>query len=78
MWFVYLIQTKKGIYTGVTTNLLRRYYQHSGKVSGGAKFFRGNPPQKLLYFEIYSSRSTAQKRESEIKKFNRSQKLELV
>ena len=39
MWFVYLIRTKKGIYTGVTTDMLRRFRQHQGEIPGGAKFF---------------------------------------
>jgi putative endonuclease len=78
MWFVYLIRTKKGIYAGVTTDILRRYYQHSGYISGGAKFFRGNKPIELIYFEIFESRSEAQKRESEIKKFSKQKKESLA
>ena len=75
MWFVYLIDTKKGIYTGITTNLIRRYYQHAGILPGGAKFFRGNPPLTLLNIEVYSDRSSAQKRESQIKRLKREEKL---
>ena len=77
MWFVYLIETKKGIYTGVTTNLIRRYYQHSGFLPGGAKYFRGNPPLELINFEIFSNRSSAQKREYQIKNLKRKDKLNL-
>ena len=78
MWFVYLIRTEKGIYTGVTTDMLRRFRQHSGAISGGAKFFRGNKPIELIHFEIYPSRSLAQKRECEIKKLPRIEKEKLI
>ena len=78
MWFVYLIETKKGIYTGITTNLIRRYYQHSGLLTGGAKYFRGNPPLELINFEIFPDRSSAQKREYQIKNLKRKDKLNLA
>ena len=77
MWFVYLIETKKGIYTGITNNLIRRFYQHQGKLPGGAKFFRGNSPRSLLFFEITHSRSDALKREYDIKKMSSKEKLSL-
>jgi putative endonuclease len=78
MWFVYLIRTKKGIYTGVTNDLLRRYSQHKGIIPGGAKFFRGNKPIELSYLETHPNRSLAQKRESQIKKFTKAQKEDLI
>ena len=77
MWFVYLIYSKKGVYTGVTNNLIRRYKQHCGELPGGAKFFRGNPPEQLIFYEIFPNRSLAQKREYEIKKLSRSKKLKI-
>ena len=78
MWFVYLIRTKKGIYTGVTTDMLRRFRQHRGDLPGGAKFFRGNKPVELVHIETYPSRSLAQKRESEIKKLSKIEKEKLI
>ena len=77
-YFVYLIETKKGIYTGITNNLLKRFYQHQGVLPGGAKFFRGNPPIKLIYWEEALNRSDAQKREYKIKKMTRLQKASLA
>ena len=77
-YFVYLIETKKGIYTGITNNLLKRFYQHQGIFPGGAKFFRGNPPLKLIYWEYAENRSGAQKREYQIKKMTRAQKVTLA
>ena len=74
MWFVYLIRTKKGIYTGVTTDMLRRFRQHRGDLPGGAKFFRGNKPVELVHLETYPSRSLAQKGNLKLKNYLRSKK----
>lgn len=75
-WFVYLIEADNGhLYCGVTTDLERRFKQHSsGK---GAKYFHGKSPKKIVYSEKHPNRSKAQKREWEIKKLKRAQKLEL-
>ena len=66
----------KSIYTGITTDLERRFLEHkSGK---GAKYTRANTPVKILHTEKFRTRSRASKRESEIKKLTRIQKLELI
>ncbi|MAW08092.1 MAG: endonuclease [Halobacteriovoraceae bacterium] len=77
MWFVYLIDSKKGVYTGITNNLIRRYYQHQGKIKGGAKFFRGNRPYIVLGYEIFLNKSDALKREIQIKKLSREKKRQI-
>lgn len=77
-WYVYLIETGKGsIYTGITTDLERRFLEHaSGKK--GAKFFNTTTPEKILYHETYANRSLASKREAAIKKLSRKEKLLLT
>ncbi|MBL6988296.1 MAG: GIY-YIG nuclease family protein [Bacteriovoracaceae bacterium] len=77
-WTVYIIQTKSGkLYTGITTDLDRRFDEHkTGKK--GARFFNFSKPQKVVYFEKCSSRSAASKREYAIKKMKRCEKLSLV
>lgn len=76
-WYVYIIECKDGsFYTGITTNLQRRIKQHSsGK---GAKYTKSHLFVKLLYSEPQPSRSTASKREAEIKSLNKIQKMQLV
>ena len=76
-WYVYIIQAdNKKLYTGITTDLMRRFEQHrSGK---GAKFFRVSKPQKIVFYERQSTRSRAQVREAEIKQMTRRQKLLLI
>lgn len=77
-WYVYMIETGKGsIYTGITTDLERRFLEHaSGKK--GAKFFNSTTPEKILYHETYKNRSLASKREAAIKKLPRKDKLLLT
>lgn len=77
-WELYIIQTKsKKLYTGITTDLDRRLKDHrSGK--RGARFFRFSDPEKVLFREAHPNRSKATKRELEIKKMSRKEKLVLI
>jgi putative endonuclease len=81
VFYVYILETiaksgKKRFYTGYTNNLYRRWNEHrSGK---GAKFCRGKKNLELKYFETYTNRKEAMKRELEIKTFSRKQKKELI
>ncbi len=76
-WFVYIIHcTDDSLYTGITTDVDRRYIQHS--MQQGAKYFRGRKPKKIVYQECGHNRSTASKREIEIKKLSRANKLRLI
>lgn len=77
-WTVYIIQTQSGkLYTGITKDLNRRFEDHQKK-KVGARFFRFSNPEKILFREAHSSRSEATKREIEIKKMSRQQKLDLI
>jgi len=76
-WFLYIILTEKNkLYTGITTDLERRFLEH--KNLSGAKFFYSDKPLKIVYQESFSNRSLASKRECEIKKLKRAQKLKLI
>ena len=73
-WSVYIIESDdNSYYTGITTNVERRFEEHS-RGPLGAKFFNGRTPVKIVYQEDGHTRSTASKREAEIKKLTRSQK----
>lgn len=73
-WLIYMIRADDGCYyTGITTDLARRWRQHStGK--NGARFFRGRRPEAVVYIEPGHDRSSALKREAAIKKLLRSEK----
>jgi putative endonuclease len=76
-WFIYIIQTQSGkLYTGITTDPVRRYQQHCQ--GNGAKFFRTDPPKKMVYQEKVNSKSAALKKEYLIKQMTRKQKLALI
>ena len=77
-WFVYIIESTDGsLYTGVTTDIDRRFGEHRDKRTG-ARFFRGRKPLRVVYSENHPDRSSAQKREADIKKLKRKEKLELI
>ncbi len=75
MFYVYLLECIDGsIYCGYTTDVKKRFKKHkSGK---GAKYTRSHPPLKIIYVEEFSDKSTALKREHEIKAMTRAQKIE--
>lgn len=81
VYYVYILEViakngKKMFYTGYTNDLLRRWYKHRNGT--GAKFCRGKRSIKLKYFEIFSNRKEALKRELRIKSFSRQEKRELI
>lgn len=74
-WFVYIIRTEKDrLYTGITTDVERRFKEHAGEKARGAKFFRSDRPLKIVYIESFKSRSEASIKEAMIKSLSRSQK----
>jgi len=77
-WQVYIIVcTDNSLYTGITTDVERRFSEHlAGKQ--GARYFRGRTPKKVVYLESAQNRSTASKREAVIKKLLRADKLRLI
>ncbi|WP_235425664.1 GIY-YIG nuclease family protein [Cellvibrio mixtus] len=77
-WFVYMILTSdQQVYTGITTDMARRWREHtSGKA--GARYFRGRTPQQLCYLETEHSRSSASQREAAIKAMNAKAKRLLI
>ena len=77
-WFVYIIISDDNtLSTGITTDIDRRFTEHSGNRSG-AKYFNGRKPRKVLYREGGHDRSSALKREWTIKQLTRAQKIEMV
>ncbi|MEE2003114.1 GIY-YIG nuclease family protein [Alkalimonas sp. MEB108] len=78
-WFLYLLRSNTGqIYTGITTNPLRRLRQHNGELAGGAKALRGQRPLQLLYQEPYPCRSSASKAEYQFKQLSKQQKEDFI
>lgn len=77
-WTVYIIRCDDGtLYTGVTTDLERRFREHRDQPRG-AKYFNGRKPQEVVYRENGHTRSSACQREAAIKKLSRDEKLRLA
>ena len=76
-YFVYiLLCADSTFYTGYTNNIEKRIENHNkGKAS---KYTRGRLPVKLVYQESFLSKTEALKREIDIKKKSRIQKLHLI
>lgn len=77
MNYVYILRCSDGtLYTGYTNNLDKRLKIHNkGK---GAKYTRCRLPVELVYFEEYSTKSEATKREYAIKQLTRESKMKLM
>lgn len=77
MCYVYILECSDNtLYTGWTTDVAKRLKTHqSGQ---GAKYTRCRLPVKLVYFEKYNDKISAQKREYAIKQLSRKEKLQLI
>lgn len=77
MNYVYIVEcSDHSYYTGWTTNLERRIKAHNQ--GNGAKYTRARRPVKLIYFEEFSNKNLALKREYAIKQLTRKQKELLI
>lgn len=78
-WFVYILRCADDtLYSGITTEPARRVDEHNTDNALGARYTRSRRPVRLVYSEELDSRSAAAKREAELKKMGRQQKLALV
>jgi len=78
-WYLYIAKcADNSLYTGITTDLERRIWEHNTHTVKGAKSVRGKRPVSLIHSEEFDTRSAASQREAAIKKFSRAEKLELI
>jgi putative endonuclease len=77
-FYVYMLASKRNgtLYTGVTSNLIQRVWQHGQDlVEGFTKKYR---VKKLVYYEVHDNAESAITREKQIKKWRRKWKLRLI
>lgn len=75
MWYVYVILCKdETLYTGFTANVEARFERH--KKGHGARYTRIHKPIRILHSEEFVVRADAMRREIEIKKWSRADKIE--
>jgi len=65
------------LYTGITTDIQRRWQEHTNS-KAGARYFRGRKPEVLCLLEQHPDRSKASIREAAIKKLSRLAKEALI
>ena len=74
VWYMYVVECIDGtLYTGMTTDVKRRLYEHNN-TARGAKYTRPRRPVVLVHVEEFESRSSAAKAEAAFKKLSRRQK----
>ena len=61
-YYVYIIKSKKNgeLYTGITNNLRKRFWQHN---NGKSVYTKGRGPWKLIYYEASLNKEDAESRE---------------
>ncbi len=76
-WTVYILQCADGsLYTGITTNIIRRINEHEAGI--GARYTKGRGPFQLMYQKPCRNRAEASKLEIAIKSLSRTKKLALI
>lgn len=76
--YVYIMASQKNgtIYVGVTSNLIKRVYEHKTEIFEG--FTKKYNIKNLVYYEIYEDIVEAIKREKALKGWTRKEKIELI
>lgn len=79
IWSVYMIRCADGsLYTGISTDVARRFEEHSSGSPKSAKYVRGRVPLELIYQREVGTQSEATIEERRIKQLTKAQKLRLV
>ncbi len=77
-YYVYILASKyKGtLYIGVTSDLVRRVYEHKNNLLDG--FTKKYKVHRLVHYEIFENAHDAIQREKRLKKWNRQWKINLI
>ncbi len=77
-FYVYILASKRNgtLYIGVTSDLIKRVWQHKTEVVAG--FTKRYGIKTLVFYECYADADTAIRREKRLKEWKRSWKLALI
>ena len=79
MYYIYILRCQGDkLYTGITTDVQRRFSEHTGQNGKGAKFTRSHKAESVAAVWSAADRSLASKLEYRIKALPRQKKLELI
>ncbi len=78
LFFVYILTSRPNgtLYTGITSNLIKRTWEHKNKVTEG--FTKQYDINTLVYYEHFLDPENAINREKRLKKYNRQWKIDLI
>lgn len=77
VWWVYIVRCRDdSLYTGITTDVKRRFKQHQNAT--GAKYLKSRSPMELVFQRRIGSKSQALKIEIAIKRFPKTKKLRII
>jgi len=79
-WWVYIIQCRdKSLYTGISTNVERRFDEHQNNNNKASKYCATLRPLKLVYrSRVFRNRGDASKEEYRIKQLTHKEKKKLI
>ena len=76
--YIYILSSQQNgtLYIGVTSNIIRRVYEHKNDFNEG--FTSQHKVHTLVYFELYNDMLTAIEREKQLKSWKRAWKIALI
>lgn len=78
-WYIYLIRcSDETLYTGISTDVERRFTEHQTDGARGARYLRGRGPLRLVFHRSVGDRSVALRLEMKIKRLSRTRKEQLI
>ena len=78
-WYLYLIRCRDGtLYTGISTDVDRRFAQHQGAGNAGSKYLKGRGPLSLVFQKNLGTKSLALKVEHRVKRMSKARKEKLI
>lgn len=79
IWWVYMIRTRENaLYTGISTNVKRRFEEHVSGNFKSARYLKGKGPLQLLLQKKIGNKSEASKVEWQIKQLPKDKKEKIV
>lgn len=79
IWWLYVIQCGDGsLYTGVSTDVQRRYAEHQQQGPKTARYLRGRAPLQLVFSVEVGGRGQALQLEYRVKQLSRVEKMQMI
>jgi putative endonuclease len=78
-WYLYMIRCRDGsLYTGISTDVARRFDQHREAGNAGSKYLKGRGPLALVFEKKLGNKNLALKVERRVKKLSKAEKEKIV